>query len=543
MKKQRIIGLLVLATAVTFLAHYSQTKAAPNAVTYYVCDCNTSADSDCVAGDDSNAGTIPAAPWQSYERARTQFSSLASGDAILFCSGGAFDLGSSGQWVAPNCAVSEPCLIANYAPPWASGDEGLPILWKTADGHAFDLADNGDANTDGGYIFRNLDLRCPACTSGRWAFFLYNDVNDVLIENVRMDGFGIGVHLAGSNACAGSDTACNGRNDRISIRNVAIRNSLSQGILGGGDDILIENSYFENNGDGTILDHNIYVSSGNRITIRGNELYRSSLDGSDKCNGTSLVGHGVMSDLLIEGNWVHEDVGKANNACWGIAITPAYGTAEQFTNVTIRGNRVENVGNVAIGTASCQGCTIENNVLIQNQSFGMRGISVPAQLPGAGDASSLNMIIRNNSIWTNIGTGIALNEGSNHTIVSNAIQATGSSSAWNCLDATLPANSYSVIDHNVCGFSAGEWANAVGDLTAWQVLGWGAHSQAAAPGFTSGYNLRPESKTAVLVNAGMPGLSSLVDFDGNGRDTLPDAGAYEWLAPQSVIWLPFVTIP
>jgi hypothetical protein len=325
------------------------------------------------------------------------------------------------------------------------------------------------------------------------------------------------------------------------MRNTTIINSLRQGILGGGDDILIENSYFENNGNGTIFDHNIYVSSGNRITIRNNDLYRSSLDGSGNCNGTSLVGHGIMSDLLIEGNLVREDVGKANDRCWGIAITPAYAEAESFTNVTIRNNRVENVGNVAIGTASCQDCTIENNVLIQNQAFGMTGIAIPAQPPQAGDVISANLIVRNNSIWTNTGTGIALNEGSGHTIVSNAIQAVGNNAIWNCLDTTLPSGNYDVIDYNVCGFNVGEWANTVGDLSAWQAVGWGAHSQAANPGFVSGSDLRAGSETAVVVDAGMPGLSSTMDFDGNGRGALPDAGAYEWHALQPAVWLPIIT--
>jgi hypothetical protein len=537
-----IVTGIGLVTAVTLLTIFFQTsEAAPTATTTYVCDCQPGADADCNAGSDANSGTSPAAPWQTYEKARTQFSSLPAGDEIRFCRGGAFDLGSSsGQWVNANCSAASPCVVADYAPPWASGDEPRPLLWRNSSGYAFDLADGGDANADGGYIFQNLDLRCPACTAGGWAFFLYNDVNDVLIDNVRMDGFDIGVHLAGANTCAAGDGACNGRNDRITIRSAAILNSLSQGILGGGDDILIENSYFENNGDGSMFDHNIYVSSGSRITIRNNELYRSSLDGGGSCGGTSLVGHGVMTDLLIEGNYVHEDVGQANQGCWGIAITPAYSTAEQFSSVTIRGNRVENVGNVAIGTASCQNCTIENNVLIQNQGFGMTAVSVPAQTPQAGDAISANLIVRNNSIWTNTGTGIQLNEGSGHTMVSNAIQAVSSNAGWNCLDATMAAGSYDVIDYNVCDFSAGGWANGVGDLAAWQAQGWGENSIAAAPGFVSGSDLRPGAETAVIVDAGHPTLSSATEIGGNGRDALPDVGAYEWLGAWEQTYLPLV---
>lgn len=532
----------VVTAVILFTYHFQHTNAAPTVTSYYVCDCQPNADGDCVAGSDGNSGTHSAAPWQTYEKARNHFnSSISAGDEIRFCQGGAFDLGASvGRWFSTNCTAAQPCTIADYAAPWASGDESRPILSKTVDGHAFDISNGGSAIADGGYTFQNLDLRCPACTAnGGWGFFLYNDVNDVVIDTVSFDGFAIGIHLAGANACQGGDVSCNGRNDRITIRNVTIINSFSQGILGGGDDILIENSTFENNGNGTIFDHNIYVSSGSRITIRNNDLYRSSLDGSGNCNGASLVGHGVMSDLLIEGNHVREDVGQANDTCWGIAITPAYGTAESFTNVTIRGNRVENVGNVAIGTASCHNCIIENNVAIQNQGFGMIGIAIPAQAPQAGDAISANLVVRNNSIWTNTGTGIMLNEGSGHTIVSNAIQATGNNAIWNCLDTTLAASSYTTIDYNVCDFSAGEWANTVGDLLTWQAAGWGSHSIVANPGFVSGSDLRAGSETAVIVNSGHPSLSSGVEFGGNGRFAQPDVGAYEWLNVEQVL-LPLV---
>jgi len=46
--------------------------------------------------------------------------------------------------------------------------------------------------------------------------------------------------------------------------------------------------------------------------------------------------------------------------------------------------------------------------------------------------------------------------------------------------------------------------------------------------------------TAVIVNAGHPTLSSGVDFGGNGRDALPDAGAYEWLGDLARLFLPLV---
>ena len=531
--------IAVLTIAISLVLLFQPDSQAASTV-YYVCDCQNGADGQCTPGNNGSSGTDPAAPWQTYDQARNHFnSSIQAGDEIRFCRGGSFDLGSgSGRWSTFSCTAAQPCLIADYTPPWASGDENRPILNRTADDHAFELSNGGDAVANGGYAFRNLDLRCPACTSGGgWGFFLFNDVNDVVIDNVSMDGFAIGIHLAGANPCAAGDPLCNGQNDRITVSNVDVTNSFSQGFLGSGNDLLIEDSIFDRNGSGTVFDHNIYVSGGSRITIRNNELYRSSLDGSGRCGGTSLVGHGYLTDLLIEGNYVHEDVGQANQTCWGISITTGYSTPEAFTNVTIRGNRVENVGNVAIGTSSCISCTIENNVVVHQQAFGVAGIAVPDKTPGAGDAVSTDVTIRNNSLALSSGRGIVLNAGSGHTIVSNALRLTGSDSGWHCLDAT--AGSYDVIDYNICQFSSGVWAAGASNLAAWQGQGWGSHSQAADPGFLSDTDLRPGSETAALVNAGHPTQSSPFDYDGRSRFPPPDAGAYEWLTLEKV-WIPMI---
>ena len=524
--------LMLGITAVTLFTLVQQTsQAAPTAVTTYVCDCQTNADADCVAGSNANSGTDPAAPWQTYEQARSFYnSSIAAGDEILFCQGGAHDISGDPDniWSATSCTAVQLCTIADYTPPWASGDEGRPILQRANDGHGFTI------NNTSGYSFQNLDLRCTGCAGGSgWGFFVVEDADDILIDNVSMDSFTIGIHLRGCIA-----TWCS--NDRVTIRNSQFTNNSDQGFLGHGNDLLIENNYFENNGDGTVFAYNIYVAGDSRVTIRGNELYRASLDGSGNCGGTSLVGHGSINDLLIENNVIREDVGKANQTCWGIAIAPAYdGTPESYNNLIIRGNRVENVGNVSIATGSCLNCTIENNVVVLQQSFGTTGIAV-RPFGAAEDGTSSNITIRNNSVATTTGVGIELNEGSGHTIVSNAIQMTGSDVNWNCLDTALAAGSYDVIDYNVCGFSAGSWATTAADLATWQAQGWGANSSASAPGFMSSTDLRPGSETAVIVNAGHPTLSSMVDFLGNGRDALPDAGAYEWLGNLAKLFLPLV---
>jgi hypothetical protein len=522
------IPLLIAILFVPRLHGIAINLTVPEATTYYVCECAAGADGDCVPGDDANSGTSPTAPWRTYEMARSQFGSLAAGDAIRFCRGGVFDLGSaSTRWVNQNCTADDRCTVGDYNPPWGSGDENRPVLWRSTNSHAFALEDGGDAEHEEGYILENLELRCIACSSAN-GVFLYNDVDDVLIDNVHIEGFGIGVHLAGSNPCS-SDPACNGENERLVVRGATIINNGSQGFLGGGDGLVIEDSYFENNGGGTMFDHNIYISSGSSVRISGNELYRSSLDSEGLCHGVSLVGHGEITSLTIENNYVHEPVGLAGQGCWGIAIDPGYGSAERFENVIIRGNRVVNVGNLAIGVGACVNCLIENNVIIHQQDYGVIAIAVPDRDPGSGDAVTTNATVRNNSILIeSSGQGIRLyQEGTSHQIVSNAIQYTGSSSSWACLRADLPTASYEAIDYNVCGFEAGNWAANVGDLTAWQALGWGAHSQAVDPGFVSNSDLLPASEQSAIVGAGHPTLSSPTDITGRTRDETIEAGAYE----------------
>ena len=523
------------ATAVALLTIFSPTsKAAPAAATYYVCDCQPGADGDCVAGNDANSGTSPAAPWQTYQQARAFYnSSIAAGDEILFCQGGAHDMGGDPDniWAATSCTAGQPCTLADYTAPWGSGDEGRPILQRSNDGHGIYLLN------DSGHIFQNLDMRCTGCVgqnASGWAFFIVEDADDILIDNVRMDGFTIGIHLRG---CI--NIWCS--NDRVTIRNSQFTNNSAQGFLGSGSELLIENSYFENNGDGTVFTHNIYIAGNSGVTIRNNELCRASLDGSGSCGGTSLVGHGVIHDLLIEDNLIREDVGKANQTCWGIAIAPAYdGTAESYNNLIIRNNRVENVGNVAIATGSCIDCIIENNVVVNQQSFGVSAVTVRPFGTNGEDAVSSNITVRNNSIATTTGIGVELTEGSGHTIVSNAIQMTGSDINAYCFDLSLAPSSYAAIDYNVCGNSAGQWATTAANLASWQGQGWGANSQAAAPGFTSSTDLRPASETAVLIDAGSPTLSSLTDFNGDVRDAQPDAGAYEWHPLTEKLFLPLV---
>jgi hypothetical protein len=504
-------------------------------VSYYVCDCQSGAEAGCIPGDDSNTGTNPSSPWRTYEHAQSQFASLNAGDRILFARGGSFEASSS-RWVNLNGRRDNPITIGDYTPVWASQNPERPILTNLTDG-IFRLEDGGNADHDEGYIIRNLMLRGGG---NGWAIFLYNDADYVLMDSLVIDGFIIGVHCAGANA---PNPGADQKNDHITLRNSRILNNSGQGWLGGGSDILIEKNRFENNGFAqAVFNHNIYVSNSQDVIIRNNDLYRSAMV-NGICQGVSLVVHGVMSGLVIQGNIVHEDIDACGGGCWGIAVDPGYASAESFRGTVIEGNIVVNVGNIAIGTASCPDCIIENNVIVQEQSaYGTIGIAVPDRSRAADDAPDSNVTVRNNSIYMNnpangsIGIEVGT-EGSSHLVVGNIIEYMGNSSSWSCFRTSgLTPSSFEDFNNNLCFFPnspGGRWEYSAGSLDNWRsATGFDNGSFIENPLFispASPVNNLALSDGSPAVNSSHPSLSALHDITGRLRDAAPDMGAYEYI--------------
>ena len=494
----------------------------------FYCDCQTGADGACVAGSDSNSGSSPDAPRQSFANAQSIFSSLAAGDSIQFCRGGSFSVGSGVRWSNTSCTEESPCVVTDYEPNWAQSELARPIITQPNSARVFDMDRSGQE----GFTFSNMDLRCTGCsTSGSSVgVFLYQSKAGVILENLRIEGFRIGVQAA-------PDT---GSIDRLTLRGLEIVHSERQGFLGAANELIIEDSYFEDNGEGTIYDHNIYVSGGDNIIIRGNELYRSSLDSNGACMGVPLVVHGTVNTMLIEGNTIREDVGLATPYCWGIGVDTGYSASEYFRDVTIRGNTIINVGNVGIGVTSCDNCLIENNTILHQQEFGITAIAAPNKSRRDNDGPLDEVTVRNNSIYiASSGTGINIGtEGTNHTLVSNAIHYSGTGN-FNCINVGLSPSAYRAIDHNTCFFpnsSSVEWEDGSGTsptpLGAWQgIHGMGLNSQNQNPGFESpelpqvNFDLRSD---AAGRNSGSVTLSAPKDFRGKNRDARPDAGAFEF---------------
>jgi hypothetical protein len=509
------------------------------AVDYYACDCAAGAAGGCVAGNDAASGTSPATAWRSYDRAQDAWATLAAGDTLRFCRGGVFPIAGSTRWVNARCRAEQPCTVMAYTADWSQGGEDLPRLERTS-GDAISFENGGDARHEEGYVFRELELACTGCAGQGSGVFVYNDVDDVRLEDLRIRGFGVGVFHGGSLACAADAAGCDARNVRLSLRGSDIRDNDVQGFLGAGDDLLIDGNRFEGNGRSGILEHNVYISGdASRVVVSRNELYRSAAR-TGRCEGASLVAHGSLTDLRIEGNFLHEDVGAAGPSCWGINISPAYASGETFLRAVVRGNRLHNLGNAAIALTSCVDCVVENNLILHEQPFGITAIYASALTHQPDDATLQRLRVRNNSIQVGAAGGVGIRvggEGTQHEIVSNALRQTaaGDNGNWACFALDLPANAYAAVDNNVCGYAPGamrEWEQGSGSLANWRVLsGFDGRSRADDPGFAGAFagsfDFAAADLGVAMIGAGHPRLSAVTDFHGVARGVPADAGAQQ----------------
>lgn len=341
--------------------------ATASAESYYVCN----------NGDDTSLGTVDH-PWATFDYAASKFNKLNAGDEILFCRGGNFT-SSYPRLTNYNCTAEEPCVLGDYTAPGTqgytnSGAIRLPTIAAAGDSGALNFQDGGNADHDEGYVIRKLALKGKN-NKGR-GIFLFNDVDHVTIDGVLIEGFDIGVYSAGANA---PNPGANKKNEHIVLRNSLIISNGGSGWLGGCNDCLVENNQFINNGFARkIFNHNFYASNSTNLRIVNNDFYRSTIvDG--KCQGVSVVVHGVVDGLEIRENNVREDIGAAHPTCWGISVDPGYASEESFNNVTIANNKVTDVGNVGIGCASCTNTWIVDNVITHAQDFGATAISVPVR--------------------------------------------------------------------------------------------------------------------------------------------------------------------
>lgn len=528
-----------------------------NAATYYVCRCDTGADSGCAAGntaatDTANTGTNPAIPRTSASSIQSLFNAASAGDSILLCRGGAW---TNSNIRLQNTAATPTSRITlgAYTPSWYGGS-AAPILTEARSGT--DGIDLDSAGADDGYIIENINLKGSG--TGQWGIFSSQSVTDVTMRNLEISGFEIGIH-------------CGDMLDRHQLLNSNIHDNGDQGILWGCDGgSLIEGNTFDNNGfledPGSADDenwdrlHNLYVNcstSCSNLTIRGNTSTRNSRFTEQLCRSTVFIIHGQMDGLLIENNYIYEEPAAMKPGCWGIAVDNGYGTGEWFRNVVIRGNTVVNVGNTAIGCAACTKPVIENNVVILEQptgigsmSGGYYGIVVPDRsVPGGqGNDADTGATIRNNSVYLfwgpsdtnaiNVGE-YASGPGTNLTIASNLIYfGSGVNSSHSCFDiGDRVIGNFTAFVSNLCYHAGGNgrWSTAYANLAAARAAGFdnGAANLdqdpnlAATPSSGNGWAIKVNSGSLAINNADTTYKSRLA-IDGYPAVGARDIGAYEF---------------
>ncbi len=515
---------------------------------YYACDCGSGADASCTPGDDTKDGKTPGTAWRTYQKLQGQFANLNPGDTIAFCRGGVFAGNATNVWVNSKCKASSPCTVRDYTPSGAPANVALPKL----SGAEINLNDPGNAEHEEGYQFLNLDLDGGAGYSVEFGILAGNDIKDVLFCDMTVTGYQNGMYVGTSKPAtsgSGSDTL----NARITLRGSQILNNSNLGYLGACDGCVVEYNLFDHNGDANNQDHDIYFSgaadgNGNHYTatgerVVGNQLYHAAQGTGTVCMGDPLVVHGNHDGLLIQGNTIVQDPGTADGGCWGIAVTPGYGSsyAESFSNIVIAGNTVVDVGNISIYTASCQNCTIEDNLVIQSQSaFNSTGIQAHLS-SGTRDAvdQAMNAVqIINNTIYFDQPsvsfTGIVVGlEGTGHVVASNLILA-NSAKRFDCLGYDLSPSAY-YSDYNVCWNLTGsvtDWEQVSGgSLATWQSKsGLDKHSMTVNPMIkmpaVTNYDFRPVTGSP-LIGAGDPSHSATIDGAGNPRPSPSDIGALQ----------------
>lgn len=512
---------------------------AANATVFYFSDCASGASVACVPGNDSNVGDDPAKP----RRTLTGFNVKKQGDGehvLAFARGSAIEFNGM-LYIGQLKSSTQSLVLTDYTPPW--GGEKLPIIRFTPSTNinALNSAGFNLTRAGSGFEFRNLDITGTGAPNYHGSgFFFYQDVSDVMVENVTIRDFGIGVYVAQQKHTLPT------RIENVTIRNSRIINNFAQGFLGGGYKTVLENNIFDNNGfKGGSRYHNIYLSDyAENMVLRGNRLTNSAMV-NGRCTGVSLVGHDHLVNTLIENNVIVELT--ANWGCYGIQINGYQSSTKYmgFDGTIIRGNTVVlggAAGALGIGVNACPNCVIENNTVVGLMDSDFTAIAVPDGAftsPGAKDNA---ITVRNNSVYMNTPSGnsaaIRVNsaESSNDKVVSNMIyfgpRSHADAKCFKTANRTL--SSYAAFSDNICFRTDGpnKWSDQHATLAAAQAAGWDRRSLnidpllVAVPSASNRWNMTVNAGSPAI-NAGSRTLSASTDILGKLRDALPDIGAFE----------------
>lgn len=407
----------------------------------YFCDCATGAGTDCVAGDDANEGTSPAAPRRTLAAATDRFNAMNAGDAVALCRTGAWDE-NGGQIHNPNCRATNPCDFRDYIPAWGTAESRRPRI-NANNANGFVAWHDGKYE---GYRFWSLDVRHtdrghPSREGPR--SFLITNASYVDICNVNTQGGYIGVQTSSSS-------------NHITVRNSTFSNH-------GWDAMYVESPYstydsntFIDNGDQNLdpgrpgQAHTLYVACNDPahpcpgVVIKNNH-FRTSPDGANgygQCRGVMMILRGYIPGLVVENNML---VGSAPFGCGAISTSGSRFYTE-IHDAVIRRNRVfwgaGGGGQQMFQIDACIDCEISDNLIDAGGDRTVVGIRAPEQCrfnqsPQV-TGPSLRNTFRNNSIlMRGGGTGLVASvcDGRDYVVENNAVWT---AAGGNCFNITRP---------------------------------------------------------------------------------------------------------
>jgi hypothetical protein len=480
--------------------------------TYYACDCQPGADPDCVAGNDASAGTSPSAPVRTWGKALERWHGMNAGDTVALCKGGRFDGSGGNGWSLmqnTRCTASNTCILRDYTPPWASGDEGRPTITISSSGDVTALRIGGGVVVQG-YRILNLAFVHTAAggtgAAGTSGMVMGGEASDVEICNDAFDGFNVGVYVMGFNGGTGS---------RQHFRGNRITNNCMDGALATTSNSDWDGNFFDNNGHDTCegyskLDnpaggttHTMYFTCHQQcsgVRFINNQLRRTTVDPrTGTCRQNAVGVAGVTRDVTVENNDWESTTTPGSNCCF--LAGGAYDPSQSESNMIVRRNHLRAYEGFAIDMANANGLLIEDNVVTSAGSgagFWDSQVSLISSPHNTSSPTTTNVTIRNNTIyvtgttggqrgWAAIGATNAGSSGAN--ITGNAIYVGPGGSLSACF-RIVNKGWLAFMDDNLCA-GAASWAFHVSTDTLYPLSGWrsfagrDASSSTSAPGMVN----------------------------------------------------------
>ena len=234
---------------------------------------------------------------------------------MALCRGGLWT-GSTANVYNGSCRADNTCDFRDCG----TGD--LPVISYNGSDYLFYVGKNGH---DEGYRWWNIDVENVGGADST-AWFFGNDVSDVDICKIEVNGGHMAIYHAGGDAGQA-------RNNRFTIRNSAFSNIWGQRLLVGSSNFTIDSNVFTNIGDSAhpscgFLCHAIYFQEediGPRSETDGMETQNLritnntlTMDSSVTCGSEMIHIAGRQNNGLVENNYMLALRTAPNYSCEGI---------------------------------------------------------------------------------------------------------------------------------------------------------------------------------------------------------------------------------